>query len=454
MRTKKLLALLMAGLLSFSAVGCGKSATENQSSSENTNAEATTDEASKIVVWSLAEDLKEFGEYYEEKNDGKEVEVVVIAPADYPSKLTAALRGKSETPDVIVGEPQMLPNFFEAGFFEDLTKAPYNVGEYEDKIVDYVYDAGKDVNGVVRALSYQVTPGGITYRRDIAKAVWGNDDPAFVGEKFKDVNTIIETAKELKTNGYRIFADTGNLRHFTYGNNPEPWVKDNKLMMTEGRLDYFDAAVNLYQEKLVAFAPEWSAAWYSSMGNPIPLDAEWQALEEIDKDAEKTEVFSYALPTWGSLIVRDNAGENEGKFGITSGPNAYFGGGTFIGINSYSANKEAAWDFIKFCTLDEEVSQWWVEKSNGDVVSLVSVLENNKDFENAAFGGQKTYEFWLEEAKKVDYSLITGYDTQIGEYFGQAIQSVQRAEKSKEDALKEFYTNVKTIYPELEVPNN
>lgn len=74
----------------------------------------------------------------------------------------------------------------------------------------------------------------------------------FIAEKFKDVNTIIKTAEELKSAGYRIFSDTGSLRHFTYGNDPEPWVKDGKLMMTEGRLNYFDAAVQLYQEKLVA----------------------------------------------------------------------------------------------------------------------------------------------------------------------------------------------------------
>ena len=60
----------------------------------------------------------------------------------------------------------------------------------------------------------------------------------------------------------------------------------------------------------------------------------------------------------------------------------------------------------------------------------------------------------FEQAQNIDYSLVTGYDTQIGDYFGQAIESVQRGEKTKEEALKEFYKNVKTIYPELEVPNN
>ena len=447
MKTKKILSILMVGVLALSSVACGSTNKEKSVSSG-------TGESDKIIVWSLSDDLKEFANYYEEQNEGKEVEVVVIAPADYPTKLTTALRGKASTPDVIVGEPQMLPDFFKAGFFEDLTQAPYNVGEYEDKIVDYVYDAGKDEDGILRALTYQVTPGGITYRRDIALEMWGDDSPEFIAEKFKDVNTIIETAKELDEAGYKIFSDTGSLRHFVYGEDAEPWVKDGKLMMTQGRLDYFDAAVELYQSNLVAFAPEWSSAWYASMGTSTPLNADWTDVSEIDSSVTTTDVFAYALPTWGSLIVRDNAGDNYGKFGITTGPNAYFQGGTFIGISSYSKNKESAWDFVKFCTVNEDVAQWWIEKSEGDVVSLVSVLEANKDLENEAFGGQKTYEFWLEQAQNVDYSLITGYDTQIGDYYGQAIESVQRGEKTKEEALKEFYKNVKTIYPELEVPNN
>ena len=446
MRLKKVMSLVLSGLVATTLVACG-------SGSKATDAAKKDEGNGKIVLWTLSDDLKSFAEHYKEQNPGKEVEVTVIAPADYPTKVTTALRGKAEVPDVIVGEPQMLPNYFEAGFCEDLTQAPYNVGQYKDQIVEYAYKAGTDsADGKVKALSYQVTPGGITYRRDIAKAVWGNDDPAFIAEKYKDVNAITQTAKELQAKGYSIFSDTGNLRWFVYGKDPQPWVKDNKLMMTQDRLDYVDAAVNLYQQKLVAFAPEWSAAWYASMAGPIPVDADFKDLKDVDPNSAKTEVFSYALPTWGSLIVRDNAKDNIGKFGVTTGPNSYFAGGTFMAISSFSKNKQAAWDFIKYCTLNQDTAQWWIDKSKGDVVSNIPALEANKDKANDAFGGQKTYAFWLEQAKKVDYSLVTKYDDNIGKFFGQAITSVQKGEMSKDDALKDFYKNVNTIYPEIQVP--
>ncbi len=449
MKKKKVVSLIMAGLLAVSLAACGSNGNTNNATNNAANGE---DEASKIVVWTLAEDLKTYADHYTEMYPEKEVEVVVIAPADYPTKLTTAMRGKSEVPDVLVGEPQMLENYFEAGFCEDLSAEPYNINEYKDLIVDYVFEAGTDSEGKTRAISYQVTPGGITYRRDIAKELWGDDSPEFIAEKFKDVSTVIETGRELKEAGYRIFSDTGSLRWYTYGDDAQPWVADGKLMMNDSRLAYVDAAVELYQENLVAFAPEWSAAWYASMNGTIPVDAGWTDLAEVPEDASETDVFAYSFPTWGTLILRDNAKDTAGQFGVTTGPNPYFWGGTFLGINSYSNNKDAAWDFIKFVTLNEETAQWWVEESNGDVVSYIPVLEANKDMENESLGGQKSYEFWLDQAQNVDYSLVTKYDDEINKYFGQAIESIQKGEMTKDEALKDFYKNIKTIYPEVVVP--
>ena len=52
----------------------------------------------------------------------------------------------------------------------------------------------------------------------------------------------------------------------------------------------------------------------------------------------------------------------------------------------------------------------------------------------------------------MDYSLITRYDTAIGDAFGQAIEAIQKGEKDKETALKDFYLEVQSVYPEIEVP--
>lgn len=442
MRLKKVTALALAGtmlLSAFAMTGCG---------GEQRGAGSDQEGSRKLVIWTLSEDLKAFATHYAESHKDVEFETVIIPPADYPTKLQAALRGKSATPDIIVGEPQMIPDFMTAGYFENLNQEPYNVNEYEGKLVDYVWEAGKNDDGDVCALSYQATPGGIYYRRDIAQAVWGTDDSDEISKKFADYDTIVETAKEVREKGYRIFSDTGALRWFA---NNEAWVKNDTLVLSEDKLAYMDTAVKMYQDKLIAFAPEWSAAWFASMAGEIPLNAEWQALDEIDADSEKTEVFAYALPSWGALTIRDNAGDMAGEFGVCAGPTSYFGGGTFVGISAYSKNKDLAWDFVKFVTLNEETSQWWAEESKGDIVSMKSVLEEYKDKENETYGNQKTYQYFYDEAKKIDINLVTRYDDQLKTFWGAAIESVQKGEKTKEQAIEGFYDKVHSVYPDLKI---
>lgn len=429
---KRIISLALAAVMCLSLAACGGS-----SAQEDDN---------KLVVWTLAEDLKDFAEYYTEQT-GVEVEVTVIAPADYPTKINTTLGSRNGDVDVIVGEPQMLADFYDAGFFADLSEFDAQASE---KLVDYVYEAGKDEDGVLRALTYQVTPGSVIYRRDLAKEVFGTDDPAAIGEKFSSFDAIRQTAVELDAAGYSIFGDTGSLRWFA--NADAPWVQDGALQMTDSRLDYFDAAVDLYQNEYVAFAPEWSAAWYASMAGPLPKNAGWAELDEVDANAPTTQIFSYVMPSWGALVIRDNAAENKGNFGVAKGVCSFFGGGTFIGVNEFSDNQEEAKKFVEFCTLNEDVAQWWLEKSDGDVVAIKSVLEANKDYENPSFGNQKTYEFFANEAAAVDYSLVTRYDTAIGDAFGQAIEAVQKGEKDKDTALNDFYQEVKAVYPDIKTP--
>lgn len=462
MKIKKLMAVTLAGIMTLSLAACGNSnskssntnktnsqATSSTSKSDTTSNEGASDNnketsGESLVIWTLADDLKQFAQRYTDET-GVDIQVEVIAPADYSTKLTSALGAKSKEVDVIVGEPQMLLNFFEAGFFADLSALD---ADAKDKIVDYVYEAGKDDSGVLRALSYQVTPGAIIYRRDLAQEIFGTDDPDAMSAKFKDFDTILQTAQEVKDAGYRIFSDSGNLRW--YANAGTPWVKDGVLQVSDAKLGYMDAAVTLYQDELVAFAPEWSAAWYASMAGELPLDAGWSDLAELE-GADMTQVFSYSLPSWGALIVRDNANDNKGNFGICSGPCSYFGGGTFIGVSEYSEHKDTATDFVRFCTLNDDTAQWWLETSNGDVVSNKAVLEANKDYENESFGNQKTYEFYTKEAQNIDYSIVTKYDDTIGNFWGASIEAIQKGEMTKEEAIEDFYMQVETTFPEITV---
>jgi multiple sugar transport system substrate-binding protein len=458
MKLKRLTALFIASVMTMSLIGCG-STKEDVATEDGTSTSADAD--GKLVVWTLAADLEQFSDYYMEKNPGVEIETVVIAPADYPTKIQTALMGGESEPDIIVGEPQMLEDMYDAEFFEDLNQAPYNAQDYADKIVDYVWDVGQDKEGIQRAISYQITPAGFYYRRDIAETVFGTSDPVEVGKLFSDYSTILKTGETLKEAGYKIFASDAETSYFS---GDSAWVVDDTLNVDQARYEYMDLCVSLYQNDLTAFASQWAAPWYQAMKGPVPLltaETQWgtddmniwdaEDFAAATEGSETVEVFSYGLPAWGVLTMRDNVGETSGKWGVCAVPSYGFGGGTYIGISASSERKNLAWDYLKFCTLTEDTMEWWIEKSEGDTVSYIPTLEAHAEDANEIYGGQQLYKFWVEQAQGIDYSKVTRYDKTIGDAWAAAITAIKTDEKSKEDAITEFYDVVESTFPEIKV---
>ena len=118
MKMKKLISLLLAGVMTFSLAACGDttaSSTDNSNAGETKAPVASVEETAtedvvsqalangdKLVVWTLAKDLEQFADRYTEKT-GVPTEVIVIEPADYPTKLQTAIMGGEKEPDIVVG---------------------------------------------------------------------------------------------------------------------------------------------------------------------------------------------------------------------------------------------------------------------------------------------------------------------------------------------------------------
>lgn len=467
MNWRKAVSVLLVSAMALSVTACGDGGSGGESTSGTAGSTADGTESSgaasaggeKLVVWTLANDLIDYGKKFEEET-GMAVETIVIEPENYPTKVQTALLGGESEPDIIVGEPKMLEDFYEAGFFEDLNQ--FGAQDYADQIVDYVWEVGQDSEGIQRAISYQITPAGIYYRRDIATEVFGTDDPEEVGKLFADYPTILQTAETLKSKGYRIFSSDAEMNVFS---GDSAWVVDGTLNVDPSREAFMDLCVELYQKDLTAYANQWSTPWYQAMAGEVPiLTADIQnyaddsvnvwdeeSFAEATEGMDTTTVFAYGLPAWGVLTMRDNVGETSGLWGVCAGPSFGFDGGTYIGISSQSKRKEQAWEFVKFCTLNEETSDWWIEFSEGDTVSLKSALEKHKDDENAVYGGQKLYQFWLEQAEGIDTSKVTRYDQGIGDAWGKAISAIKTGEMTKEEAIAGFYDVVESTYPEITV---
>lgn len=440
---KRILLLVLVSVLSFGFIAA--------CSDENGSGETKSGSKETLTIWSFTDELEEPIKVFEERHDVK-IELTIIPIEDYPTRLKPVLESGKGAPDIFAGELVFIKEWIEQGYWETLSQEPYNVEEIKGDFVDYVFELGRNSDGDVKALSWQTTPGGIFYRRSIAKEVLGTDDPEEIGKQISSMEGLYDVGDKMKAAGYRLFPDEGAVRWFAQGTDPQPWVNENnELIMSEGRMNHFDYAKELRDKDLTAFAPEWSPAWFAAMDGPINYNAGW---DEIDKDApSEVEVFAYSLPTWGlHSVLKVNTEKTSGDWAVTNGPNPYFWGGTWLGIYSDSDKKELAWEFIKMMTHDKEFLTDWA-KETGDVLSYLPVTEEIKDdFSDEFLGGQNNYTFFLEEAGSINPGLVTKYDQQIDSMFGNAVEEYVNGVKTKGKAINDFYNLVKNAYPQIETP--
>lgn len=482
---KKLFSLLLLVTLSVSLVACGGNDSDEQEIPE------------KLVVWSFTDELDTSGDiaYFEEnftgegqKYEGMEVEFVIIPTADYLNTILPVLESGVGAPDVFTGELDMIQNFMLGGYLADLdgmmqADADLDYDATKADFQSYIWESGSDENGL-KALSWQVTPGAIFFKTDMATAVWG-DEAGFPTEadagnynqnvsdwvsanKFNTLDNLLTAQEEVKAHNanWRLFPNDDSIRFFARGADTySPWIDDNFLLngdrLAEQEL-YMDTLKSMYGstigDSLTANIGEWSGEWFGGFGK-----------EFTDIEGNAYQTMAYSLPTWGLFYVIapnvervDDQGvtcvpgeegyddcEVKGNWGMASGPNSYFWGGTYLGIYEGSSASNAAYDFVSSMLFDTE--RMTARAENGDVYSRISVMETvMADFEgNDVLGGMNHYESFLAEAEKISFENVTLFDRQLDTLFGEYVNQYKQGLLTKEQAYTQFLDEVKVTYFEI-----
>ncbi len=476
---KKVVATLCLAGMTFALASCGGSDDSGSGGSGKSDDK-------KLIIWSFTDELEVRGDIEHFKNtytgegqkwEGYEVEYSMVPTEDYLTKLLPVLESKKGSPHLFTGELDMIQNFMEAGYVTDLEAiinedADVSMDDVNSDFVDYIVQSGRDENGVLRGLSWQVTPGGIAFRRDLAVEVWGNDmtsagvdtsDSQQVADwmaenKFNTLENLEVASQEVKDAGnYRLFVDSESIRHFSVGSEPEKWVIDGKLNpeKMESHMEYMETRKAFYGdtfgESLTANAAEWSGDWFASISGPI---------QPVGEEAEY-EVMAISLPTWGlfhvlepNMNVKDPDGNviDDGTFGnwaITGGPNPYFWGGTYLVINEDKTDeeKELAFDFMKSMLFDEErMTARAID--NGDIYARKSIMDTVQEgYEGReSLNYQNHYDFFMNEADKIDLSYVTKYDRSLNTMIGAYTKAYEEGTSTMEEALKGFYGEVSVTY--------
>ena len=421
---KRKWALLMAGVMAFGMAMTGSAA----------EAETNTDLSGTLEVWGWTTDPQYQIEAFEKAYPNVTVNYTMIG-TDYDTKMQTIVDNRTEGPDVFYADVKTVKNYIESDAWETLTDDPYNIDVSDSE--DYTVKLGSDSDGNVKALSYQATPGGFWYKRDLAKKYLGTDDPDEISEMLSTTEGMLDVAEKLKegSNGEtHMFASYKDLWQFAnYGMRSVAWVDGNKFQMDDYIPEFFDLAKTVRDNDYDAKIDTWSEAWYASCADDS--------------------VFGYAEPTWGlQYVIQTGAPDSEGNWGIASMPAAYFNGGSYLGVYQESQNKELAAEYVKFvCTNKEFLTQYANDK--GDYTSLKSVNKEIADsgYEESWCAGQNTFKFYSDQMDKINTDIVTKYDDTIGNLMLNNVDLYLNGQLDKDAAIAQFKDDVASNYRRLDV---
>lgn len=440
---KKVICLIATlAVVTGAFAGCG-SADDKKNDGQATNftQKKPEDYKGEITFWHFNKDEgPAMVEMFKKKYPNVKVNLQIIPDKDqaYQNKITQTLSNGGDMPDVFCGESAVVKRFVNLeDAFADLSQAPFNANEIVKKMVPATVDIGRDDSGKIRALTYQVTPGGIGYKREIAKQYFGTDDPDKISEMMSTPEKLLEMAKTLKDKSagkVKFFASRQELEKIYFGARTDGWVKDGKLTVDPMIDKYVDMAKIYRSEGLETGQEQWAQPWSAGIAG--------------------NDAFAYAIPTWGiPWIVESNDAnrKDKGLWGIAKSPISYCWGGTWLGVSNKSKNKELAWQFVKFLTSDKDQMKQW-SKDKGDFmnnIDLINELAASGDV-NKTFN-QNPYAVFKPSLDSINGKLFTQYDDRVTAAFDDNMASFLAGKISKDDMYKKFKEKVKSDFPDLKV---
>lgn len=367
-------------------------------------------------------------EGFKKLNPNIEVKVVSLAYGDHHNAMTTALATGANLPDVMAIDFGFIGKFSESGGLEDLAKAPYNGMQYKSKVSSFSYPQAMSDKGALAAIPCDIGPGTLFYRKDML-------DKAGVTEAdlTKSWESYIESGKKIKaaTGAYLLSAASD-----VYGIAVRSGLKDGEGI-------YFDQAGKAVVDQprfVKAFELAKAVRTAGLDGNINAWTNEWTEGYKQGKFATQTfgAWFAGHLNNWLNP-------EAKGKWRAAQLPGNSFAsyGGSFYAIPTKATNKAAAWEFIKYLTLDKQQQLLAFDM----VDAYPSLLEAQADTAALAkpveyLGGQQARQLWKVAADKVAAITVDKYDVVAQEIVTSELENVLSKNKDIKQALADAKTQI------------
>ena len=432
---------------------------------------ASAEEEIVLNVWSFTNELEGMiAKYYAPSHPNVKINYTIY-PTDggeYTSKVDALMASAAtseEAPDIFTLEAAFVKKYVNSDWTADLMG---DLGITEEEVaaaIPVMRQIGtSNVNGKLKGLSWQSTPGALMYRASLAEKYLGVTTPEEFQAKVADWDLYMETAAELNEaseGAVKMVVGEGDVWNAYQYNREYGWVVDGKLVIDDVLYDFLDMMKVMEEDDLTNKGAAWTEAWFNGMKSDSTL--------------------TFLLPTWGlHYTLKPNCGyttngdmndeqlkaaceADGGTYGdwrMVPGPVGYSWGGTWIGANAAKvaemseAKKAAVKDFILFFTMSEEFLYQYA-KDSGDFVGSNAVVEKilaEGGTPNPFLGGQDHYSIFAEAANLANGAIMTDYDETMNNYWRDYVTNpYTKGEKELDDCIAEFKAQVSAQFPELVV---
>ncbi|MEI8028832.1 MAG: extracellular solute-binding protein [Comamonadaceae bacterium] len=271
-----------------------------------------------------------------------DVKVVSRQFSDHHTAMTTALSTSFYLPDVMALEVGYVGRFAQGGGLEDLSRAPYNIKQFQSRYVPYAFAQATSRKGAVVAAPTDIGPGTLLYRADVLAKAGVSEE-----ELTRSWDSYVAAGVKIKANtGAYLMSHARDMKEIVIRTGIQPgqglyFDNQSNVLVTSPRfVRAFELARKVRQQKLDARVGAWSTEWSEGFKRgtiATQMTGAWLAGH---------------LNTW-------LAPSTKGLWRAAQLPEGAFAayGGTFFAIarGSPTEHKALAWEFIQLMTLNREV---------------------------------------------------------------------------------------------------
>jgi hypothetical protein len=404
-----------------------------------------SDDGKLLNVYSISDEFPNFiNDFYLSHNSlpaGVRANFI-ITPGnsyEYTQKLEADILANisadsSKKVDLFIGEYLFSVVLSDPKYSVPLTELGITESELSDQF-PYTKTVTSSVSGEQMGVAYQNTAELVIYRKSIARAVLGSDDPEKVAASLSSFEKFDETAKKMKTYGYTMLGSPYETFQMYVSSQKSPLVArgTNKITIPEAWTQWAESAKeytdNGYALKTMIWHDEWKTGIKTG-----------------------SRIFAYIGPQWYSEWSVGAETNDKNDWDYCPGPVAsYWGGSTIFAANG-TDNASLTADIMRYFGTDKDGMRLFTEET-GHPANSISVSNEIGDMSMWSQLGSTGYfplTRFSDAAEKisVDYNSLSNYDLLCEDFQG-SMWGYINGEVTYEQALDDFYIRAIGLFPEL-----